>query len=144
MLLERLAGHDFWNSLRDLNRLEQEFSRHRMNFENSSEFPPINVWIADHGAILRTEIPGTDPEQIDITLVNDTVTIRGSREADAVGEYKSCHRKERDCGQFVRSLQLPFAVEGDAVTARYENGVLEVTLPRAEADKPKKINIKAD
>lgn len=144
MLLERLAGHDLWNSLRDLNRLEQEFSRFRRNFESSSEFPPVNVWIADQGAILRTEIPGADPEQIDITLVNDTVTIRGSREADAVGEYKSCQRKERDCGQFVRSLQLPFAVEGDAVTARYEDGVLEVTLPRAEADKPKKINIKSD
>jgi HSP20 family protein len=108
---------------------------------STQEFPPINVWTSESGAIARTEIPGIDPSDIEISLVNDTLTIKGSRSPEILGEDQSCHRQECGYGQFARSLQLPFRVEADDVQARFSNGVLEITLPRAKADQPRKIGV---
>ena len=88
------------------------------------------------------ELPGFDPEGLDISVVNDTLTLSGNRCADDV-EGATYHRRERRCGKFTRSFQLPFLVEGTDVEATFEQGVLKIELPRAEADKPKKIAVKA-
>lgn len=142
MLLQRLAEHDVYRSLRDMKQLEMQLNRWLTNHESSySEFPPINVWSSEDGAVVRTEIPGVEPEKVDISLVNDTVTIRGSRHEETFEEEYSCTRKERRFGHFTRSLQLPFTVDGDGVKARFNDGILEIKLPRAEADKPRKISV---
>lgn len=142
MLLQRLAEHDVYRSLRDMKQLELQLNRLLTNQEPAySEFPQINVWTSENGAVVRTEIPGVDPEKVDISLVNDTVTIRGSRHEETFEEEHSCTRKERRFGHFTRSLQLPFTVDGDAVKARFSDGILEINLPRAEADKPRKISV---
>ena len=83
-----------------------------------------------------------DPDKIEISVVGDTLKVSGSRTPEDVGEGKY-HRRERSCGRFARSFQLPFQVEGDAVEASFERGVLHINLPRAEADKPKRIEVKA-
>lgn len=143
MLLQRLAEPDVYRSLRDMKQLEMQLNRWLANHESSSysEFPQINVWSSEDGAVVRTEIPGVDPEKVDISLVNDTVTIRGSRHEETFEEEHSCTRKERRFGHFTRSLQLPFTVDGDGVKARFNDGILEIKLPRAEADKPRKISV---
>ena len=69
--------------------------------------------------------------------------MSGARAPEDVGENAKYHRRERGCGRFARSFQLPFQVQGDAVEATFERGVLRIHLPRAEADKPKKIAVKA-
>jgi HSP20 family protein len=110
--------------------------------EVSQNFPAVNVWVGENDAMVKAEIPGAEIEKIDISVIVDSLTISGSREPVTLGEGESYHRQERDFGRFTRTLQLPFNVEVNKVDARYENGILSITLPRAEADKPKKVAIK--
>lgn len=125
------------NLRREVNRLfaglDQEVGR---------DFPAVNVWVGEQDAVVSAEMPGVDIEKIDISVVHDSLTISGIREPLALGEGESYYRQERDYGRFTRTLQLPFNVEANKVEARYENGVLSITLPRSEADKPKKVAIK--
>ncbi|HIN64809.1 MAG TPA: Hsp20/alpha crystallin family protein [Candidatus Obscuribacterales bacterium] len=132
-----------FGSLNNIERLQDQLNRlfYEDGKKASDEFPPINVWTSAEGALIRTEIPGVDPEKIDITVVNDSLTLRGSRVEDTAKDSHSCHRKERGFGAFVRTLQLPFMVDQDNVKAKVSEGVLTITLPRAEADKPRRINV---
>ncbi len=144
MLFQRYADSDLFSSLQDMQRLQS--SLNRLLTENvppvaSAEFPLINVWTSETGAVVRAEIPGVAPEDVDISLVNDTLTLRGSRNPEELKEGESRHRQERGHGQFTRSLQLPFGVEAEHVQAKFSNGVLQITLPRAEAEKPRRISV---
>lgn len=105
------------------------------------DFPPINLWAGTETSIVTIEIPGIEPEAIDMQVVGNTLTIKGGRQARALKDTESYHRRERWSGQFARTVQLPYDIEADKVEARVSKGVLTVTLPRAEADKPKKIVI---
>jgi HSP20 family protein len=105
-------------------------------------YPAMNVWTNENGAVVTAELPGVAPEDIDISVVNETLTVTGVRHPEEV-EGATYHRRERSQGRFTRSFQLPFRIEGDRVEASFERGVLHIHLPRAEADKPKKIAIKA-
>ncbi|MBN1581978.1 MAG: Hsp20/alpha crystallin family protein [Anaerolineae bacterium] len=127
---------------REMNRLAAELpSGGRVNM--AAGYPAINVWTNEDGAILSAELPGVKPDDIDISVVNDTLTLKGQRNRDECGQESRFHRRERGCGSFTRSFQLPFQVEPGKVEATFDKGVLEITLPRAEADKPRKITIKA-
>jgi len=143
MLFQRLADNDLVSSLRDMQRLQDSLNRmlSASAANNATDFPPINVWTSESGAIVRAEVPGIAPEDVDISLVHDTLTIRGSRKPEDLKEGESRHRHERGYGEFTRSLQLPFGVEADNVQAKFSNGVLQITLPRAEAEKPRRINV---
>ena len=105
-------------------------------------YPAMNVWVNNDGAIVTAELPGVDPAEVDISVVQRTLTVSGNRPSEEE-EGKSYHRRERGCGSFTRSFELPFEVESEGVEAVLEKGVLNITLPRAEADKPRKISIKA-
>jgi HSP20 family protein len=106
-------------------------------------YPAINVWTNEEGAVLTAELPGVDPQDIDISVVGDTLTLSGDRQPAALEDGDKYHRRERGYGKFNRSFQLPFKVETDHVEAIFEKGVLHLSLPRAEADKPKKISVKS-
>jgi HSP20 family protein len=101
----------------------------------------MNVWTNQDSVVITAELPGVNPEDIDISVMNDTLTLRGDQQVEAVQEGETVHRRERKCGAFNRSFQLPFPVEPGKVEASYERGILSITLPRAEADKPKKIAV---
>jgi HSP20 family protein len=105
-------------------------------------YPAMNVWTNEDGAIATAELPGFNPDEIEISVTGDTLTVSGNRTPEDVGEGVKYHRRERGCGRFTRSFQLPFQVDGNAVEAAFEHGVLRIELPRAEADKPKKITVK--
>lgn len=131
----------------DVDRLQREMNR---LFEplvrtgaGSGNFPAVNIWTGEDEALLTAEIPGVDPEKIEITVKADTVTIRGSRQLEELKKGESYLRQERGAGSFVRSFSLPFHVDDGKVTAQYRMGILQLTLPRREEDKPKKIAIKA-
>ncbi len=133
---------------RDMDRLQREMNRLFEPFSRTAagaggDFPAVNIWTGEDDVILTAEIPGVDPDTLEVTVKNDTVTLRGSREANGLEEGESYLRHERGAGRFVRSFALPFPVEGDAVTAQYRMGILQVTLPRREEDKPKKITVNA-
>jgi HSP20 family protein len=127
---------------RDMNRLLGGTSRWP-GWSTAPSYPAMNVWTNQDGAVVTAELPGVDPDEIDISVQNDTLTLRGARAPDEVPEGGTYHRRERGSGSFTRSLQLPFPVEAEKVVASYEKGVLTIALPRVEADKPIKIAIKA-
>jgi HSP20 family protein len=108
------------------------------------EFPPLNAWVGESDVIVTAELPGIDPGKVDISVVGDTLTLSGSRDAEPLKEKETYHRQERSHGRFTRTLQLPFPVETGKVEAKYERGILQISLPRAEADKPRKISVRCE
>jgi HSP20 family protein len=106
-------------------------------------YPAMNVWSNEEGAIVTAELPGLAAEDIDISVEDNVLTLSGERESLEAGEDVTYHRQERGYGSFTRSLRLPYEVETEQVEAAFENGVLRITLPRSEADKPRKITIKS-
>ena len=111
---------------------------------SNEEFPPVNVWLTADNAVVTTELPGVDASGIDISVSVKTLTLKGSRQPETTSEGESYHRRERWSGQFSKTIELPFNVQADRIHARFSKGVLSIELPRAEAEKPKKIEIKAE
>jgi HSP20 family protein len=134
-----------WDSLREMRRLQSDMNRLFTGYRPAAEriFPAVNVWTGRDDAIVAAEVPGIDPKRLDITVVGDTLTLSGTREPAEVKEGHVVNRLERETGVFTRTIQLPFRVEPDKVEAVYAKGVLQVRLPRLEADRPKQIAIKA-
>ena len=133
-----------WDEMRRMRHdMDRLMNRAWLGVDRAPCYPAMNVWTNEDGAVATAELPGFDPDDIQISVVGDTLTVSGNRKPEDVGEGAKYHRRERGCGRFTRSFQLPFQIEGDAVEATFERGVLHITLPRAEADKPKRISVKA-
>jgi HSP20 family protein len=137
--MDRFGLPDPWRTLDRLSRASSGILA-----PSTSEFPLINVWLDGDRAIITSELPGVYPKDVDISVAGKSVTIRGSRVTDDTCEGECRHRRERWNGKFSRSIELPYAVDQDKVEARFNKGVLELALPRAEADKPRKIAIKTE
>jgi HSP20 family protein len=130
----------------EMTRFHKEMNRFfsGLNQEYDQHYPPVNVWISEDDILVKAEIPGMEPDQFEITTKGDILYITGSREPEKLEEGCRYHRQERGFGRFSRGLQLPFQVNQDKVEANYEKGVLQIYLPRAEEDKPRKISIKSE
>jgi len=127
---------------REMDRLFDTFFPRQWRFE-AVDFPPLNVWTDNEGALVAVEIPGINPEQLELAVVGDTLTLRGKREAKDLPEGARYQRRERFQGEFARSVQLPFTIDAEKVEAEYKDGILTITLPRAESEKPKRIAVQA-
>jgi len=135
-----------WEPLEELRRLQREMGRAISDTWRGLTvrvFPAVNIWTGRDDAIVTVELPGVDPGKVELAVVGDTLTISGTRQPDEVKEGQVFGRRERETGDFSRTIQLPFRVEPEKVEARCAQGVLRITLPRLEADKPKQIAIKA-
>lgn len=130
----------FWDPWDEFERLQRAMSR--LASAPSADFPAVNVWVSGEEAILTTELPGVDPKSIDISVAGKTLTIRGSRAPEELQEGDSYHRRERWYGQFTKTIEMPFSIEANKVDAKFSMGILGITAPRAEAEKPKKIAVK--
>jgi HSP20 family protein len=137
--LERLGR--FWDPWNEFERMQRTVSR--WVSPPSADFPPVNVWVSGDEAVLTTEIPGVDPKSIDISVAGKTLTIRGSRNPEELREADAYHRRERWSGQFTKTVDMPFLIEASKVEAKFTRGILHITAPRAEAEKPKKIVVKS-
>ena len=93
---------------------------------------------------ITAELPGISGKDLDITVEEETVLIKGERRAEPEGEDVSYHRRERGEGKFSRTVTLPMRVVAESVTAETRDGILKLTLPKAEEVKPKKIEIKVE
>ena len=132
-----------WKPMREWSRMQGEVDRlfHNLNDSYAPGFPSVNISSNDDQAVVSAELPGIPSDKIDISVLDDTLTIKGTRELAARSEGTTMHRQERGAGKFSRSIRLPFRVESQDVDAKYENGVLEITLPRAAADRPQRIAV---
>jgi HSP20 family protein len=133
-----------WDPFHELGRLQEEVNRLFSNVAPSSpESPPLNLYAGRDDVIITAEVPGTEPEDVKISVVESTVTLTLSRKLEPEGPGRSFHRRERTDGRATRTLQLPFRVDADRVEATIRNGILQVRLPRSEADKPRTISVKS-
>jgi HSP20 family protein len=104
-------------------------------------FPALNLSETGETLFVRAELPGIKPDDIEVTVENDTLTLAGKRTMPEESEKVSCHRREREWGSFRRSLSLPTRVDSAKVRARYTDGVLTVELPKAAEARPKQISV---
>lgn len=104
--------------------------------------PSVDIAETDRDFVLIADLPGIAREDLDITLVDDRLTIKGRRHRESESKEGNVHRVERAYGTFTRTFDLPAAVDTEAVAATYKDGVLEVTVPKAEEARPKQIEVK--
>ena len=145
MVFNVFARGGTWDPWRELHRIHTEADRifSDLSAGAAREFPPIEVWSGEEGLLLRAQLPGVAPDKIEVSVVDQTLTLKGDRPGPDSKDGESYHRHEREAGRFVRTVDLPFAVEQDRVQARFADGVLEIELPRAASLKPKKITVKS-
>ena len=105
------------------------------------DYPAINVWEKDNSIIVTTELSGMDAENINVSVAGNMLTIAGTIKADPIKEGETYLRQERRLGNFQRNFKLPFSVDSAKVEAKYEKGILQITLPGIKEDLPKKIKI---
>lgn len=130
-----------WEPLREWQELlEESFPTLANPFE---EYPLVNIWNNENGAVVTAELPGIEPGDIEVSARGDTLTLRGLRKPAELQEGETCHRHERAFGEFARTLRLPFHIDAEHVQARLDNGVLELTVPRTVEEKPRRIAVKA-
>lgn len=145
-MYRRFQRPSIWQEMdqlqREMNRLFDATSTGRVF--NSPGYPAINVWTNDDGQLITAEMPGVHPDALEIDVTGDALSISGERKQDEIAKDARYHRRERSYGAFSRTVQLPFMVDTDKAEASFNNGVLQISLPRAEADKPKKITIKSE
>jgi HSP20 family protein len=142
MMWLRNDRHSIWQEMermrRQLDKMTNGFS-----MRGAPSFPAFNVWSSAEGMLVTAEIPGIEVSDLDIAIVDKTLTLSGKREAADLPEDARYHRRERGCGEFKRSIELPYRIESDKVEATFKNGVLTISLPRAEDEKPRRIAVQA-
>jgi HSP20 family protein len=129
----------------EMRRMQTEMSRLFSGFSATTarDFPPINILLGENSVAVIAELPGVTADDVTIGLQEDVLTLEGKREPKVQEDNVNWQRRERAYGTFSRTVQLPFRVDPDKVQARFTNGVLEIELQRLEADRPKKIQIRA-
>ena len=103
--------------------------------------PAVDIYELDGGLVLKAEIPDMRREDIDVSVENNTLTLRGERKLDNEIKQENFHRIERAYGKFVRQFSLPPTVDTSKIAAEYRNGVLSVKLPMREEAKPRSVKV---
>jgi HSP20 family protein len=104
-------------------------------------FPSINLTEDKENYYIRAELPGITKENLDIETTGNNVSISGEREIPAIGKDARYHRREREAGKFSRVISLPGDINPELINANLANGILKLTIPKAEKAKPKQIKI---
>jgi len=143
-----------WRPFRELERMRREMDRlwdsffeerPRKKGEEIGEWmPAIDLSETNNDIIMKAELPGIDPKDIDISLTNDVLTIKGEKKQEKEEKEEDYHLIERSYGSFIRSIRLPKDVQSDKISASYKNGILKVILPKSEEAKKKEIKIKVE
>jgi HSP20 family protein len=128
----------------EMNRLFSRFGDGGWARAFAPAYPAVNVWEEGDHLFVEAELPGVGSKDLEIHVTGgNQLTIKGERKQNAT-EKGVVHRQERGFGSFTRTLTLPFPVNADQVDARFENGVLLIKLPKHEAAKPRKIQVKGE
>jgi HSP20 family protein len=155
MVLERWRpgwGIRPWRPFRELEEMEQRFEEafgrpflpmlwRRLPAEERGWAPPIEVFEKEDKFVVKADLPGMKREELDVSMVGDTLTIKGERKSETEVKEEDYYCCERAYGSFLRSITVPTGVDTEKIEASYENGVLEVILPKAPEVKPKKVDV---
>ena len=142
MALERRRMMGSYVPLRDaIDRLfEGSFISPHM-FTEQAVFPAANLHTTDDEVIVEMSIPGLNPDDINISVTGDTVTVSGEAKRERRDQKEHTYVEEMWQGRFQRSFALPFPVDANRTNATMDNGILKLTLPKSEAAKPRKIQV---
>lgn len=145
--MNRVIRYNPWNR----RSLLQEFDRMLDDMLTMPEERTTRAWgmavdVAenDDSFLVKASVPGIDPDDIEITLTDNVLTIQGETRAEEEMEEENYHLRERRFGRFARSITLPSQIDADAVEASYEKGVLTLHVPKAEEVKPRRIQIQGN
>jgi len=146
MSLIRWDPFDDLASLREsMDKLFDEFFTHRPERRRGTPptvwQPAIEAYETDNDVVVRAEMPGIDPKNVEISVTEDTLTIRGEAKSEQEDRRRNYYRRELRYGAFLRSIALPAGVQGDKASATYKNGILEVKVPKSERAKPKTVKV---
>ena len=140
-----------WEPLRELSTLQNEMNRlfntvvdapgASANANLRRWMPAMDLVEDDDAFVLRADLPGMRQQDVSIEFDDSTLTVSGERKAEHESQEAGFHRVERSFGAFSRSLTLPKGIDGDAVSASFDRGVLEIRIPKPEARKPRRISI---
>lgn len=103
--------------------------------------PAFDVSETEEDLIVKAELPGVDPDQIEVNLSGNTLTVKGEKKEEREEKTENMHRIERSFGSFSRSISLPCEIKEDKIEANFKNGVLNLKLPKAESTKKRSIKI---
>jgi len=143
-----------WSPVREMDDLRREINSifntfytpnrwDRRNGRYSNTYPKLNIYADKDHYFIEAAAPGLDTGKFDISVQDQTVTISGEKENEPPAEDAAVLRNERAFGKFSRTVELPIAINADQIEAIYQNGILYITVPKAEEAKPKRIEVKA-
>jgi len=139
-------GRDLSTFRNEMDQLFDSFFSNRPFYSdtgvNNLLSPPVDVEETAEGYVFRADLPGMTEKDVKVSLVGDTLTLRGERRRETESESGNVHRTERVFGAFERTFTLPAPVRGDQVKASYRNGVLEIRVPKAEEARVREIEVK--
>lgn len=136
---------DPWSELaalqRDVNELFGRTGQNGGRARAQGLIPPIDAYRSQEALVVRVELPGLAPEDVDVSVQEGVLTISGERRVDADVPADAWVRRERPVGEFERSFSLPDGVDADQITASFEHGVLELRIPHPPERKPRRIQV---
>ncbi|MHA7835448.1 MAG: Hsp20/alpha crystallin family protein, partial [Algiphilus sp.] len=143
-----VVRHDPWSLHRDLlQEMNRAFGRMQQDDSSSGAtadwVPPVDIEENQEQFTIYADVPGIDPQSIEVTLENGVLTLSGAREAQVEEKQVERRRVERAHGRFYRRFTLPDTADADNVTARGNNGVLEVVIPKRASSQPRRISVAA-
>ena len=127
---------------RDMARVFNQVTGRPSRAATAGVFPPVNVTENKDNYFVRAELPGLKAEELNISVTGKNLAVSGERKIPSEGDNVRYHRREREAGSFSRVIALPRDVETDHVEAGLTDGILTVTIPKAEVAKPKQITVK--
>jgi HSP20 family protein len=133
-----------FNTLNDLGKFFSEAQRGWAGDESGGTWSPaVDIYERGEDLVFRVEVPGVKKEDLEISVENGVLQLKGQRKREQEFRDENAYRIERSYGTFTRSFSLPTTVDPSRVTAQYRDGELEVVLPKSDAAKPKRIEVKA-
>jgi len=136
---------DLFGIQREMNKMFNNFFRGDIQDEDSALMawtPAVDIAEHDDEYLVKVELPGVNKDDVKITIESNILTIRGEKKQEKETKKENYHRVERSYGSFQRSFTLPTTVKSDKIDASYKDGILSVSLPKAEEAKPKQIEVK--
>ncbi len=140
-----------WEPFRDLLTTQREFDRlfreafspmaGETEVSTRSWAPPVDIYETEDAIVLKAELPGIDPKDVEVRVEDNTLYLKGERNYEKEVKEQNYHRVERSYGSFARSFSLPNSINAEKVKAEYKDGLLTLTMPKREEAKPKTIKI---
>jgi HSP20 family protein len=140
-----------WEPFRDLVSVQRDFDRlfreafspqfAEAELSTRSWAPPVDIYETDNDIVLKAELPGVDPKDVEVRVEDNNLYLKGERKFEKEVKEQNYHRIERSYGSFARSFSLPSSISADKVKAEFNDGLLTITMPKREEAKPKTVKV---